>query len=557
MKKTITQKMSYVALGLLLCSSQLMAEDVKVDYTDLLNNPSFEYYMDGNQTPIDVTSTTDTKIVSGALRGTPPGWLDTGVTPPASGNLSYGINRNANGKDGYNANWCAASPFPSTFALYQKVAELPAGQYIISCRMWVSSARITNQRFFVQTKNGESITNDIVQYYATEDNYGPNLTEGETNTYAGWEMTAGAGDDDSRLKPMSILVTVAEGDTLILGVKSGNLKSQVNTTTGEKEAVVTTGNSGFYKVDDFHITKVVDADPNDYTNKIANPSFEQILVNEIPTQLKTFNIAAYDAADPQRGVPYGWSDNVDDSGNPTPNSSVGQSYGVNSDANGVDGAKHLWAMRSPFPSSYSLYQDITELPEGKYEVSCTMFVEDGKISTQRLFANNNVKYYATEYDYFLNLTEGEIASYAGLATSPNAYRNGLFLKELSVEVEIHQGETLRLGVKSGNMKADGSVATGSEGWFKVDNFKLKRTGDITGLKDTEFSNFSVNGQKGGFFLNMEKETLAQVNVMTIAGQSVYSSKINATKSWITLPQGLYIVQVSADGMNKALKVLVK
>lgn len=539
--------MSFLALGFLLLSPQLRAEDVqKVDYTDLLKNPSFENYLDG--TPIDVTNTADTNIVASALRGTPPGWSDTGVTRPATGNLSYGINRNAVGKAGFNSSWCAASPFPETFTLYQEVTSLPAGQYVISCRMWVSSARLTQQRFFVQTKNGENITNNIVQYFGKEIDYMLNLTAGETNTFAGWEMTAGAADGDSRLKPMSITVTVAAGETLALGVKSGNWKA---------DGSHTIDNSGFYKVDDFHITKVASADPNDYTSSIVNPSFEKVLIDDVPTQLTTFNIPAYSATDPQRGVPYGWTDIIDDSGNPLPDNSIGQSYGVNSDANGINGAKHMWAMRTPFVSSYTLYQDITGLPAGKYQVSCAMYVQDGCLGTQRLFANDKVQYYATEADYLLNLTEGEVNSFAGLTTSPNGFTNGLFLKDMSVDVDVQANETLSIGVKSGNMKADGTYATGTNGWFKADNFRLKRIGDLTGLKNLEATYFTVNGQKDGFWLNMEKTTPAQVNVVTIAGQTVYNSQVNTAKSWISLPQGLYIVNVSVDGATKAAKVLVK
>lgn len=548
MKKLFTQKMSCLALGVMLITPQLKADDEKIDFTDLLKNPSFEHFADDNQTPIDVTNTADTRIVSGALRGTPPGWLDTGVNPPATGNLSYGINRNAIGKNGFNSSWCAANPFPATFALYQEVDGLPAGQYVISCRMWVSSARLTSQRLFVQTKNGENITNNIVQYFGKETDYVLNLTEGETNTYAEWEMTTGVGDGDSRLKPMSITVNVAQGERVILGVKSGNVKG---------DGTVTADQQGFVKYDDFRITKVVAANPNDYTSSITNPSFEQVLIDNVPTQLKTFNIPAYSATDPQRGVPYGWSNIIDDSLNPVPDNNIGQSYGVNSDANGIDGAKHMWVMRTPFVSSYTLYQDITGLTPGKYQVSCSMFVQDGCLGTQRLFANNKVQYYGTELDYSLNLTDGEVNTFAGYTTSPNAFQNGFFLKDLSVDVEVRANETLRLGIKSGNMKADGTMATGTNGWFKADNFKLIRIGDLTDIKNTDAVDFSAIGQKNGISLTFDKNTTASIKVITLSGQSVYESKIDATKSWISLPQGLYILQVNANGKSNAVKVAVK
>ncbi len=547
MKKTITPKLSYLALGLLFFSPKLKAQDVKVDYTDFLKNPSFETFLDG--TPIDVTSAVDTRIVSSALRGTPPGWLDTGVTPPATGNLSYGINRAAVNKDGYNTCYVAPNPFPDPFILYQEVNNLPAGQYVVSCCMWVPSVRLTNQRLFVQTKNGTTISNNIVQYFGKETDYLLNLTTGETNTFAGWELNSAVSDAESRLKPMSIVITVAEGETLVLGVKSGDMI--VDGTHTETQ-------QGFFKVDNFRIKRVVAADPNDYTLSIINPSFEQVLVDGVPTQLLSHNISAtYSATDPQRGTPYGWHDIIDDSGNSTPNPSIGQSYGVNTDANGIDGSKNLWALRTPFVTSYTLYQDITGLPAGKYEVKCSMFVQDGNLTTQRLFANNHVQYYATDFDYLLNLTEGEVNSFAGLSTSPNDYKTGLFLKDMSVNVDLQPNETLRIGVKSSNIKVDGTTAINSEGWFKLDNFRLKRTGTLTGLKNVEASYFNVNGQKDGFWLNMEKATSAQVKVVTVSGQTIYNSHVNTAKSWISLPQGLYIVNVSVDGINKTAKVIVR
>lgn len=542
MKKVVTQKLSYLTLGLLFLSFQLKAEDVKVDYTDYLKNPSFENYLDG--TSIDVTNSADANLISGALRGTPPGWSDTGVTPPTSGNISYGINRAAVGKDGYNSCWCAPTPFPEPFALYQKVSNLPAGQYIVSCRMVVYQSRLTTQRLFAQTKKSENITNNIVQYYGNQTDYSLNLTDGETNTYAGWDLSGTLSDAESRLKPLSVVITVAEGDTLVLGVKSGDWKADGSHPDTQE---------GFIKVDDFRITRVIDADPNDYTSRIVNPSFELALVDGVATQLKTHNIAStYSETDPQRGVPYGWTDIVTDE------NSIGTSYGVNTDANGIDGAKQLWALRTPFVSSYTLYQDITGLPAGKYQVSCSMFIESGKITTQRLFANNNVQYYGTEYEYLLNLTDGEVNGYAGLETTANSYKDGLFMRDLSVEVDVHENDILRIGTKSSNIKADATVATGSDGWFKLDNFRLKRTGDIsTGEINVENASFTVIGEKGGFWLNIEKAASVAVKVASLSGQTVYCSQVNTAKSWVSLPQGFYIVNMSVDGTNKAVKVVVK
>jgi hypothetical protein len=110
-------QLSCMALFFVLFIPQLKADNEN-DYTNRLVNPSFEFDAEGN-----VLNT----ATSGTLRGTPPGWEGTYITPPQTGNLSYGINRGGVNKEGYNLMFCAHNPFPQEFELYQKVEDLPAG----------------------------------------------------------------------------------------------------------------------------------------------------------------------------------------------------------------------------------------------------------------------------------------------------------------------------------------------------------------------------------------------------------------------------------------------
>ena len=49
------------------------------------------------------------------------------------------------------------------------------------------------------------------------------------------------------------------------------------------------------------------------------------------------------------------------------------------------------------------------------------------------------------------------------------------LKPMTVMVTLRDGESLKLGIRSGNYKADGTRSTAdSHGWFKVDHFRLQR-----------------------------------------------------------------------------------
>ena len=66
---------------------------------------------------------------------------------------------------------------------------------------------------------------------------------------------------------------------------------------------------------------------------------------------------------------------------------------------------------------------------------------------------------------------------------------------MEVTVNIEEGESLTLGIRTSCLKPDGTQATSSEatGWFKVDHFRIERVeeedatvlNDTKGLKDTK------------------------------------------------------------------------
>jgi len=551
MKRIFMQKLSCIALCFLFLPLQLRAEGVKVDYTDYIVNPSFEYYVkDGVvdlDDPIDVTNTTDTRLYKNALRGTPPGWTDyyqdNSITYPEG--ISYGVNRGALNKNEFNAMWFspAAAQLPEVFWIYQKVTGLPAGEYSVSCRLHVSSARLSNQRFFASTGS----SNTMAQYFGVEADYrdgeNTNIVAGETYSFAGWEMSSSTGDSEARLKPMSVVITVAEGDTLTIGIKTGRLKKDGTLHPSSS------GNIGYFKADDFRIMRVVAPDPNDYTHMIANPSFELKDVDGVPTQITSHAI--------DRDTPYGWSD-INRAGlEPT---SGNLFYGVKTEASNADGAKSCWAQKNPFPDHFTLYQDITGLPAGKYRVSCLMFLEAGMVTNQRLFANNNVCYYGKASDYPNNLTDGEINTFAGLEPSTDNMSDGRFLRDMSVEVDIAENETLTIGVRTTNVKGDGTTGATKAGWFTVDNFRLLllEGGDpSTALDQPAKEHFVVKTQEGGFLLSLKEARPTRLRVVSLSGQTVYDQVLKLSETMIELPQGLYVVHVMTDSQEKTMKVLVK
>jgi len=95
------------------------------------------------------------------------------------------------------------------------------------------------------------------------------------------------------------------------------------------------------------------------------------------------------------------------------------------------------------------------------------------------------------------LTPGEVNSFAGYGPSGSGK---MTLRQMAVMVTLEEGESLKLGIRSGNFKADGTRSTGdSHGWFKVDHFRLQRidaTEIPSNLKDLKAQKdpMDLNGQ---------------------------------------------------------------
>ena len=167
-----------------------------------------------------------------------------------------------------------------------------------------------------------------------------------------------------------------------------------------------------------------------------------------------------------RGVPKGWRATGTMSGN---------SWGVNQDAKHLWGINVYWASSKPMPNTYELSQTIaaSKLGAGTYLVTCLLGVQKDKMANCRLFANKNVQYYGLESDYLASmLTSGETNTFAGYGASG---AGKMTLHPMSVMVTLKDGESLKLGIRTSNFKADGTRSTNdSHGWFKVDHFRLQR-----------------------------------------------------------------------------------
>ncbi|MDD3322060.1 MAG: glycosyl hydrolase 115 family protein [Paludibacter sp.] len=238
--------------GLVLSSITVLKTAPESPYTSWMKNPDFEYSAAG------VLNT------GFPTRGLPYGWKQTGTV---AGN-SYGLHNDATNFNGntmcwYNVN---SSPYvmPAKFELYQTVKGLPAGKYIVRCRLAAMSGYITNVRLFA---------NKNVQYYAASPNYVSNLTTGEINSFA--SNTPVSGMTKAFLSEMAVVVILNAGDSLNLGIRSSNLLSDGTSATSTSSSNV----PGGFKVDYFRLEKVSDMQSTEIEN-INNPGVQVFTVQD-------------------------------------------------------------------------------------------------------------------------------------------------------------------------------------------------------------------------------------------------------------------------------------
>ncbi len=220
-----------------------------------------------------------------------------------------------------------------------------------------------------------------------------------------------------------------------------------------------------------------------------------------------------------RGIPCGWT-------------SVGQlkkgsngldSYGVNQDAKNLHGTNVCWMNSVPMPDYFELSQTIpaAKLTPGTYRVACKLWVESNKKTSCRLFAATTtstvVQYYGTEADYTNLLTPGEEVSYAGYAGGNSG---DITLRDMELYVTVGEGEDLSIGIKTGNRRNNGQVATDNAGWFKVDFFRIHKVDEPTGIGGASLMNneecimhndpssvYDLQGRKVASLMNSEERTM--------------------------------------------------
>ena len=443
---------------------------VAVDITSrVLSNPSFEESFTKNTLP-------------------PTGWQEL----PEGMTLQRSMNKTAKNKDGQQAYVCKPatnSTIAKPLHLYQRIPaeKLGAGIYKVSCRMWVEKDFYGTACLFADNQRGDNCN---VQYWTTEPYY-RNGTSGYDNiTYTDYRTTfarhAGGFTAAQNMQRMEVYITLQDGDDLLLGIRT-NSANQGSDKNG----------AGYFMVDDFHVEKrpplwgeneTVNGQCSMVNGKCRWDDFcDQVLTN-------------YDFEKNPKGVTYDWNlkTTINEAGNGPilgwQSNAWTDNYGGVSDGTNLEWkwAGYVASTSGVIPNDFRLYQTIPaeKLTPGIYEVNARMWQYASKLGITRLYGQAGdkcvVQYYGVEGKYPASvLTEGETATFAGLSANTTTGR----VNDMSLDIEVGEGEDLEIGVKSGyGLEANKTVGA-NHGKFYVD---LVRTWKVSDLPVTFDENASDN-----------------------------------------------------------------
>ena len=269
---------------------------------------------------------------------------------------------------------------------------------------------------------------------------------------------------------------------------------------------------------------VLMAQSTDVTSKIVNPSFEE-------------NVDAMATGWTYEGVDgYVWTV-------------------VNTDGDGTKDGNNIMGIWNQTFGDVSVNQTITGLENGAYKVTAGFMVgvngatPGQRLTTQRIFANNNSVLYGAESDYttdnitVLTGTVGEKITYAGYSVS--TAENGPF-SVCTVETTVTDG-TLKLGVKTNGVSSVYGFSFPNAdqsgwGWFKVDNFTLTYLGPATGIDNASLrKNIKVLVNNG--FVTVDGAE--SFELYDLNGRSIPNNR--------PLNRGIYLVKANSQVVKVAVK----
>lgn len=202
-------------------------------------------------------------------------------------------------------------------------------------------------------------------------------------------------------------------------------------------------------------------------------------------------------------------------------------HGINNDCDGdvKDGNYGFGLWTSGVPD-YEISQTLEGLENGTYEITAGLMVgangNGSRRTTQRIFGNLNVTYFASEGEYDTEkLTMKEVPAYQGnyeLTTDRT-------LQLMNVRAYVYDG-TLTFGLRTdGDYKAalrETSNGAGGDGWFKIDNFRIQKLGYV-GEDAANVANHYLGVYSDIQNANMEASLKKEIRAITQTYSSVSAS----------------------------------
>ncbi|MDA3927410.1 MAG: hypothetical protein PF541_00500 [Prolixibacteraceae bacterium] len=228
---------------------------------------------------------------------------------------------------------------------------------------------------------------------------------------------------------------------------------------------------------------------------------------------------------------------------------------INTDGDDTKDGDNICGLWNETFGDVAITQTLTGLENGVYVVTAGLMVgvndaaPGQRLTTQRIFANNNSVLYSSEVDYsaenldILSGTLEETLSYADYPVS--TVENGPF-SVCSVETTVTDG-TLVFGIKTNGTTSEYEFSfpdadESGWGWFKMDNFTLTLLDGSTAIE-----NISNNND---FVINVHNGFISVQGVKTFAVYNISGNKIPSNKQ---LSRGIYIVKAN----SKVKKVTIQ
>lgn len=280
----------------------------------------------------------------------------------------------------------------------------------------------------------------------------------------------------------------------------------------------------------------------DYTYLIQNPSFEDLSGQN------------GSSSSGMAGVPTGWTlvaNGTEYAAGTTPGfagnwCAINEGDGINVQLdNGdivtrqpVDGT-HLWGIWAGTMPTVELYQTITGLPKGIYQLKANVMVQNSwagsNLTTQRLFANDFVEMWGQSSDYTTLPDDAQKAkdvddqktdtiahlSYAGYVCEGSICD---LLRPMEVNFRVGDDGIAKIGFRT-----EGDNAGNGHGWFKLDNFTLVANNTVTGIKGVkDTSNTSLTSQE---FYTLDGQRVAKPGHGIVITKNHFSDgSVKITKS---------------------------